>query len=257
MGRRLSVMVSIFRFSIFGGLGAFLILSSAVAQERVFEPVAPENLDFNFPKSPRESDADFFPIAKNGEERCVIVIPPSPERSFRAAAAEFVKYLALATGAKFRLVEEGQLCTERARGNTYRGNENRTDSRSGIASARIRRRKISQREWFPGENARCPNAGDSRLGRPDDSARPGRFFETLRRHPSVLAQRIAGDFEPYPEAGKSFDSRCGMARLAVFRKFSDVDAAIRLTAVSEFSPRIETTSVQRGLRRVAATESLG
>ena len=100
-------MVSVVRLAVFSAV-LTLSLSIAGPQERVFEPIALENLDFNFPNPPREGSADFFPIAKNGEAMCIIVIPAHPERSFRAAASEFVRYLTLATGAKFQLVEEGQ-----------------------------------------------------------------------------------------------------------------------------------------------------
>ncbi len=93
----------------FPAIAAMLVLTlTASAQEPLFEVVKPADLAFHYPDPPKEGAADFFPLAENGESRCVIVQPASTSSALRAAIREFSNYLALVTGADMRVVDDGR-----------------------------------------------------------------------------------------------------------------------------------------------------
>ena len=83
-----------------------MLLSAVAWAEPLFEVVAPEKVDFNFPDPPREGVPDFFPIAKDGEARCVIVQPANASTAAQAAVRAFQTYLNLATGARFAVISD-------------------------------------------------------------------------------------------------------------------------------------------------------
>jgi len=90
------------------GLGALLLHAcTAVAQDRVFEVIPPDEVAFNYPAPPREAAPDYFAIAENGEARCVIVHPDG-SRGARRAASAFRTYLALVTDARFSVIPESR-----------------------------------------------------------------------------------------------------------------------------------------------------
>src|SRR4051794_39671083 len=64
--------------------------------------------DFNYPEPPHEGRAGFFPIAENGQAKCVIV----REAKSRAAAELLKAYLELSTGATFAVVDDGKPVAE-------------------------------------------------------------------------------------------------------------------------------------------------
>jgi len=85
---------------------ALLLAWPAFGQQRLFEVVPPDRVSFNYPTPPREGARDYFPIAENGQARCVVVLPAGASKRFRNAAAGLRAYLSLVTGAKIRLVPD-------------------------------------------------------------------------------------------------------------------------------------------------------
>lgn len=79
----------------------------AASADRDFEVVSPGRLDFNYPPPPTEGPAEYFRIAENGEARCAIVQPADSSPDAKAAVAAFAQYLKLATGARIRVIDDG------------------------------------------------------------------------------------------------------------------------------------------------------
>lgn len=63
---------------------------------------------FNYPAPPREGAPDFFPVAKDGKARCVIVQPADASAAARSAVGALQAYLNLATGARFTVINDDQ-----------------------------------------------------------------------------------------------------------------------------------------------------
>jgi len=80
--------------------------TSALAQARLFEVVAPDKVAFNWPDPPREGAPEYFTIAENGKALCVIVQPAEPSRLVLRAVAGLRTYLQLVTGARFRVIRD-------------------------------------------------------------------------------------------------------------------------------------------------------
>ena len=72
------------------------------------ELIPPERLPFNYPDPPREGAGEFFPIAKDGQARCVIVRAADAPKSIQAGIASLREYLRLATGAGIRIQADQQ-----------------------------------------------------------------------------------------------------------------------------------------------------
>lgn len=86
-----------------------VVLSSAAsawASERVVGVVPPEEIGFNYPSPAREGAANYFPVAENGEPRCVIVRSADASRATKAAITALAQYLNLVTGAEIRVIED-------------------------------------------------------------------------------------------------------------------------------------------------------
>ncbi len=83
-------------------------ISSLGAAERVFDVIPPERLPFNYPDPPREGAAVYFPIATDGQGRCVIVRPANASTAAQSAVAALAQYLNLVTGAAIKVLRDGQ-----------------------------------------------------------------------------------------------------------------------------------------------------
>lgn len=84
---------------------AFLA-SPTFAQQRQFEVVPPDRVPFNYPTPPQEGAEDYFPIAEDGQARCVVVLPEEASVRLRQAAGGLRAYLALVTGARIQVVTD-------------------------------------------------------------------------------------------------------------------------------------------------------
>jgi hypothetical protein len=86
-----------------------LTVLPALAAERVSDVLPPEKVPFNYPAPPREGAPGCFPIAENGQARCVIVRPAAASRRLQGMVATFQTYLALASGARFTVIADNAL----------------------------------------------------------------------------------------------------------------------------------------------------
>ena len=98
-----------FSDKLYGLLAAVSLLPSCLnAAERVFDVIPTDRLPFNYPDPPREGAVDHFPIAKNGQARCVIVRSASAPRKTQSSISALREYLRLTTGAAIRVLTDQQ-----------------------------------------------------------------------------------------------------------------------------------------------------
>src|SRR4051812_9371292 len=81
---------------------------AAAGEGLAFPVVPPEQYAFNYPDPPLDGAKDYFRIAEGGEARCVIVRAKDAGPRAQAAATGLATYLQLVTGAKFKVLEDGQ-----------------------------------------------------------------------------------------------------------------------------------------------------
>jgi len=68
--------------------------------------IAPADTAFNYPLPPAEGEKEYFPIAENGQAKCVVVEPTNAPPAIHQAAEALRLYLQKVTGAPIKLIPE-------------------------------------------------------------------------------------------------------------------------------------------------------